>query len=90
MWMVRAGSEVAPLLRPAFVYYTNAMPSISVIRKKKGRPATGQDPVRSIRLPDEVMEAVDRACEAEEDASTRSEVIRRILTDYLRKAGHLK
>ena len=45
--------------------------------------------MRSIGLPDGVVEAVDRACAAQDDA-TRSEVIRKILTDHLRKTGHLK
>ncbi|MBI2719564.1 MAG: ribbon-helix-helix protein, CopG family [Rhizobiales bacterium] len=53
--------------------------SISVDRKKRrGRPATGRDPAVSTRLPESMMEAVDRWASSN-NAATRAEAIRRLV-----------
>jgi metal-responsive CopG/Arc/MetJ family transcriptional regulator len=51
--------------------------SISVTPKKRGRPATGRDPHLSLRLPEELLQAVEHHAEAV--GETRSEAIRRLI-----------
>jgi hypothetical protein len=51
--------------------------SIKVNQKKRGRPATGRDPVSAVRLPAELAAAVDHWGEAHE--ANRSEAIRRLV-----------
>ena len=46
-------------------------------KRKSGRPATGRDPMVSIRLPKWLIHAFDT--EANEAGSTRSELIRSVL-----------
>src|SRR3979411_2035746 len=46
--------------------------------KKRGRPATGQDPVSAIRLPIDLTAAIDKWGE-KNDAPSRSEAIRRLV-----------
>jgi hypothetical protein len=48
-------------------------------KRKPGRPATGNDPVRAIRLSDEFIAKVDRWATKQEDAPGRSEAIRRLV-----------
>ena len=57
------------------------MPKSSrVIPKPKGgRPATGRDPVRAIRLSDDFLAKVDAWAEQQGDAPGRSEAIRRLI-----------
>ncbi|WP_363316290.1 CopG family transcriptional regulator [Chelatococcus sp.] len=62
--------------------------SINVVQKKRGRPKTGQDPVSAIRLSPELRAAIDKACSAEADNPSRSEMIRRIVSDWLQKNGY--
>jgi hypothetical protein len=60
--------------------------SIRVIPKKKrprGRPATGRDPVRTVRLPDELIVEVDRW--GRERELTRSKAIRALIEQGLKK-----
>ena len=60
--------------------------SIRVIPKKKrgrGRPATGRDPVTTMRLSNELREAIDRWA-GEKDMS-RSEAIRALIEQGLKK-----
>jgi Arc/MetJ-type ribon-helix-helix transcriptional regulator len=47
--------------------------------KKRGRPATGNDPVRSFRMPDELMERIDTWLAHQEDRPSRAEAIRRLV-----------
>lgn len=63
------------------------MSSENVVRKKRGRPATGQDPVTAIRLSPEMREGLDRAAAQEPDKPTRSALIRRIVGEWLRSRG---
>ena len=51
--------------------------SIKVNQKKRGRPATGRDPVSAVRLPVELTAAVDQW--AQENEANRSEAIRRLV-----------
>jgi hypothetical protein len=51
----------------------------NVVRKRPGRPATGQDPVTAIRLSKEIRSAVDAWAEQQADEPGRSEAIRRLL-----------
>jgi hypothetical protein len=51
--------------------------SIKVNQKKRGRPATGRDPVSAVRLPTELTTAVDKWGEA--NGVNRSEAIRRLV-----------
>jgi Ribbon-helix-helix protein, copG family len=51
--------------------------SIKVNQKKRGRPATGRDPVSAVRLPVELTMAVDKW--AEDHDANRSEAIRRLV-----------
>ncbi|MVT69438.1 ribbon-helix-helix protein, CopG family [Bradyrhizobium pachyrhizi] len=48
-------------------------------RPGAGRPATGNDPVRTLRLSDEFIEKVDHWAAEQEDAPGRSEAIRRLV-----------
>jgi hypothetical protein len=57
--------------------------SITVKRKRPGRPATGTDPLVGVRLPPTIIVAID--ADADANSETRSEAIRRILTDYLKR-----
>jgi hypothetical protein len=62
----------------ALFRYTYMMAkSISVKRKKRGRPATGTDPLVGVRLPEATIKAVD-AYAADKNIS-RSEAIREFI-----------
>ena len=61
-----------------FLYYALMVKSINVIRKNRGRPATGQHPVMAVRLPQGLIERIDewmKAC----DARSRSDAIRQLI-----------
>ena len=49
------------------------------VRKQRGRPATGQDPVTAIRLSSEMRENVDAWSARQSDEPGRSEAIRRLV-----------
>jgi Fe2+ transport system protein FeoA len=51
----------------------------NVVRKSRGRPATGQDPVTAIRLSKELRETVDKWAGKQDDTPGRSEAIRRLV-----------
>ena len=51
----------------------------NVVRKKRGRPATGRDPVTAIRLSSELRENVDAWAARQTDKPDRSEAIRRLV-----------
>ncbi|QOZ60661.1 hypothetical protein XH86_19490 [Bradyrhizobium guangdongense] len=59
----------------------------NVVRKRPGRPATGQDPVTAIRLSAEMRKAVDDWAAKQEDAPGRSEAIRRLVELGLKARG---
>ena len=51
----------------------------NVVRKRPGRPATGQDPVTAIRLSNEMRRDLDDWRGRQEDTPSRSEAIRRLV-----------
>jgi hypothetical protein len=51
--------------------------SISVKRKKRGRPATGTDPLYGVRIPEELMVRIEQWAKA--NVATRSEAIRKLV-----------
>ena len=57
--------------------------------KRRGRPATGRDPVSAIRLPAELTAAIDKWAARNETAS-RSDAIRRLVELGLAVSGPLK
>jgi hypothetical protein len=56
-----------------------------VIPKKRGRPATGNDPVRAFRLSNEFMASVDAWVAEQTDRPSRAEAIRRLVELGLKK-----
>ena len=58
--------------------------SITVNVKKRGRPATGQDPVSAVRLPADLTDKID-AWAHKKGAESRSEAIRRLVELGLKK-----
>lgn len=52
------------------------------------RPPTGQTPLRSIRVGDEIWEHVERA--AEEDGTTTAHIVRQALLEYAAKRARLR
>jgi len=57
-----------------------ARPSIEkVTPKKPGRPATGRDPVLTVRLPRALRSAIEGWAKQQNDKPSRSEAIRRLL-----------
>jgi Arc/MetJ-type ribon-helix-helix transcriptional regulator len=61
----------------------------SMARKKRGRPATGQDPVSAIRLPPKLTTSIDKWA-ARIGAASRSEAIRRLVELGLASAQPMK
>ena len=51
-------------------------------KKKRGRPATGKDPLLSARLPQELIAGIEKW--AKLNAISRSEAVRRLLVHALR------
>lgn len=56
-----------------------AVSTKKVLPKKRGRPATGKDPVTAIRLSDELRVRLDDWRREQADMPTRSEAIRRLV-----------
>ena len=73
----RAGAEVGASPRLAFTLYVIMAKSISVKRKKAGRPATGTDPLYGVRITDALMTQIMNWAGA--NGATRSEAIRRLV-----------
>ena len=83
MAWVRAGAEVTASPRLAFTLYGIMAKSISVKRKKAGRPATGTEPLYGVRIPDSLMTEI-RSWAKSNDAKSRSEAIRRLVETGLK------
>ena len=81
-----AGAQPFPSAR-LFCMTSIEMP-LSIVPKKRGRPATGRDPVVAVRLPADLVVAVERATVARK--IPRSQVIRDALAEYLKAKGYLK
>jgi hypothetical protein len=80
---VRAGAEVATSPRLAFTLYVIMAKSISVKRKRAGRPATGTEPLYGVRISDTLMKQIMDWAKAQ--GATRSEAIRRLVELGLKK-----
>jgi hypothetical protein len=52
---------------------------INVVQKKRGRPATGQDPTTSIRLSTELRTRIDEWAAQRPDKPTRTKAIRQLI-----------
>ena len=77
---VRAEAEVTASPRLAFMVLHFMAKSIKVVpKKRRGRPATGRDPVTAIRLSKDMRAAVDRWAAEQDDEPGRSEAIRRLV-----------
>jgi metal-responsive CopG/Arc/MetJ family transcriptional regulator len=50
-----------------------------VLIPKRGRPSTGRDPVRTLRLSDHFLDKIDHWATKQEDQPGRSEAIRRLV-----------
>jgi hypothetical protein len=59
----------------------------NVVRKRPGRPATGQDPVTAIRLSSQLRADVDAWAAHQDDEPGRSEAIRRLVELGLKAKG---
>ena len=55
--------------------------------KRRGRPATGKEPTRTLRLSDEFIAAVDVWAVLQSDEPIRSETIRRLVELGLKAKG---
>ena len=78
MARVRAEAEVGASPRLAFRYTYLMVKSIKVHpKKRRGRPATGKDPLVSARLPPALVAEVETW--ATTNAASRSEAIRRLV-----------
>src|SRR5215211_2106446 len=86
-WSVpfRAGAEVDASPRLAFTLYVIMAKSITVKRKKRGRPATGTEPLYGIRIADAMMKQIMDW--AKTNGVTRSVAIRRLVELGLRAKG---
>ena len=60
-----------------------AKASTNVVRKRPGRPATGQDPVTAIRLSGDMRRDLDDWRRTQDDLPSRSEAIRRLVASAL-------
>jgi len=70
--------RAALVFQAGMLYYVFMQPSKkNVVRKRPGRPATGQDPVTAIRLSKEMRAAVGAWAETHDLG--RSEAIRRLV-----------
>lgn len=74
---VRAGWKFALPFGLLFVYYRNMTKSNTVVQKKRGRPATGSDPIVQIRMPPDLIDQVDIWAKYQE--TRRSDAIRRLI-----------
>ena len=59
-------------------------------KKKRGRPATGRDPVTAIRLPEDLRVRVEAWATKQRDTPSRSEAIRRLVEIGLAGVGAAK
>jgi metal-responsive CopG/Arc/MetJ family transcriptional regulator len=50
-----------------------------VTPKKRGRPATGRDPVLTVRIPPALNSAIQSWAKQQKDKPSRSEAIRRLI-----------
>jgi hypothetical protein len=56
-------------------------------KKKRGRPATGKDPLTALRLPPALTKAIEAWAKKQADEPNRSEAIRRLIELGLKARG---
>ncbi|OYY84620.1 MAG: hypothetical protein B7Y61_08740 [Rhizobiales bacterium 35-66-30] len=66
------------------------MSSITVKPKKRGRPATGKDPLVGVRMPPDLVAKLDDWCAKQAPAPSRSAAIRAFVEAGLSKADSTK
>jgi Arc/MetJ-type ribon-helix-helix transcriptional regulator len=66
----------------------NKSKSISARQKKRGRPATGHDPMFGLRMPQELVEQIDAWGQAQMPPLSRSEAIRALVVAALKDRAH--
>jgi hypothetical protein len=49
------------------------------VKRKRGRPATGRDPIVGLRVPQETRDKIERWARRQPDEPTLSEAIRRLI-----------
>lgn len=65
--------------------------SIPDNQKTRGRPATGVTPMQGVRMPTELLAAVEEWRDDQvEPKPSRAEAIRQILSEHLKAKGYLK
>ncbi|WP_419828942.1 hypothetical protein [Methylobacterium sp.] len=65
--------------------------SIPDNQKVRGRPATGVTPMQGVRMPADLLAAVEEWREDQvEPKPSRAEAIRQLLTEHLKAKGYLK
>ena len=79
MAWVRAGEKLALLTGSLLRSTIMTRKSIPVVRKKRGRPATGQDPVSAIRLSLALRLEIETWAKQQPDKPSRSEAIRQLV-----------
>ena len=79
-WVRAGGRYQLPSARILWCYQNMARASIKkVTPKEPGRPATGRDPVLTVRLPPALESAIEGWAKQQDDKPSRSEAIRRLL-----------
>ena len=64
--------------------------AITVLQKRRGRPATGKTPMIALRAPDEFRDTVERWAAKQSDKPTLLEAIRRLVELGLKAKGASK
>ena len=59
--------------------------TLKVIPKKRGRPATGKDPLIALRLPPKMIEAIDKWAAQQQPPMSRSKAVRTMIETALKK-----
>lgn len=85
--MVRAGRELRTSVWLAFMVHIKMARSIKVHQKKRGRPATGRDPLVSARIPQRVIDEVEEWAAKSDGGLTRSKAISRLVELGLKAKG---
>ncbi len=57
-------------------------------KKSRGRPSVDSEQV-NLRIHRSTLDALDRYCDDDPDRMSRTEAIRRIITDWLKRRGYL-
>jgi ribosome-binding protein aMBF1 (putative translation factor) len=78
---VRAGGKHHLSIGPLrfWYYFIMANGSTEKVRKRQGRPATGRDPVMTLRFPPTLRSEIEGWANQQEDKPKRSEAIRRLI-----------